>query len=78
MTPKEAVIFSKWSSYIYHVNDTISSLQYCGGECYFRKHDPCHFYVFHEETCYLGNFDSLNEIVTGDPTLTNIYMNTGK
>ena len=78
MTLRESTSFSKWSSYVYVINDTIKSLDYCGGECYFRKNDPCHFYAFHEETCYLGNFDSFNEILSGNNVQTSIYMNQGK
>ena len=52
MTPRESVALSKWSGYVYAINDTITSLDYCGGECYFRKNDPCHFYAIHENTCY--------------------------
>ena len=58
--------YSKWRSYVYNINDSITSLNYCGGECYFRKNDPCIFYAFHEEVCHLGNFNSFNEIGAGN------------
>ena len=78
MTPRESVALSKWSGYVYAINDTITSLDYCGGECYFRKNDPCHFYAIHENTCYLGNFDTFNEILSTNNAQMNIYMNQGK
>ena len=78
MTLRESTSFSKWRGYIYMINDIITSLDYCGGECYFRKNDPCHFYAYHEETCYLGNFDSFDGTVSVNNEQTNIYLNQGK
>ena len=67
----------KWIRYVYHTNDSITTLNDCGGECYFRKDEPCHFYVFHEETCYLGNFNSIDDSLTAPNKSANVYLNQG-
>ena len=79
MTPRESTLMSRAIGYIYTINETITSLNYCGGECYFRKYDPCHFYAFHQGKCYLGNFGFWNnEAVAGNSEKSAIYMNQGK
>ena len=79
MTPRESTLISRTIGYIYTINETIISLNYCGGECYFRKSNPCHFYAFHQEKCFLGNFGFWNnEAVAGNSEKNTIYMNQGK
>ena len=76
-TVRNAVEFSKLMGYIYTVNETIVDLLQCSGECYFHKTDPCHFSVFHDNVCYLGDFDNTetNEDVFDLGVNVDMYFN---
>ena len=77
MIQQTTISFSKFHSYVYKLLEETSSLTHCGGHCFFFKEDPCHFYVYHDNVCYLGNFGSSNDIVPTSDTTTDLYMNSG-
>lgn len=78
MATKSDVPFSLWNSYVYKIVDTYISQIQCAGSCYLDAETPCHFYVYHENNCYLGAFDQSNSLVEPSSLEVNVSLNKGK
>ncbi len=77
MSTKNDVPGAKWSSYIYLHDTTATSAESCGGTCLFDKDTPCHFYLYTDDNCYLGNFDTSSPVIPAQTDTKAIEIKTG-
>ena len=78
MTLRSAIPFSQWYVFVYATNSSVTSLEACGGKCYLDTTTPCHFYIYKENTCYLGDFHQDNSLVESSTATADVYLNRGE